>query len=342
MTHLFVALGQNHIIKFESLIKNEYVEDGQKILLGGSNVTVNKQIWDKTILSKTSFNNNASSFFEQFVTIKSKIKSYSEIINQLNEYKNDDITVYVSYIEDVLSNFIFLNFNKNSKGVVVEDGTLNYYDHSFKNINKVKFYLKKIISLYYKIKFQKYQGHSSGADYSHVCSNFLTFPEHAFVAKNAKPLPLKKEIISKPINALYIIGQEPFGNVLGLEKFYKVLNDFFCTLKNQTFYADIEKIYYKPHRNGVQLTEAYLKSFFIEKELKVIYSEKTSEELFFEEITCIYISSFNSSSLTTIYSKLPENEKSNFNFYVYPIINNELANLFQKLNFNFLNNKLTN
>lgn len=337
MTHIFVALGQNHINKFEDLIKNNCLEEGQKILLAGSNVFVNEKVWDKTIISNASFNNNATSSFKQLLTIIKKIKAYSGIIKQLEQYKTGSVTVYVSYIEDVLSNFIFFNFNKKAKAIVVEDGTLNYYNHSYKNINKIKFNFKKVFARLHKIKFQKYKGHSSGAEYSHVISNFVIFPEHAFVKTNAKQLPIKLAKINKPLNALYIIGQEPYGNILGQKEFEKKLTLFFNSIKAQNFYKKLDKIYYKPHRNGTQMPVTFLTSSFEGKELQVLISDKTSEELFFEEIPCAYICSFDSSSLSTIYSKLPEKMRINFNFYVYSLLDNELIYLFKKLNFNFLN-----
>ena len=58
--------------------------------------------------------------------------------------------------------------------------------------------------------------------------------------------------------------------------------------------------------------------------------------LYFEELTCRYISSFNSSTLMNIYAAMKDNTKTEVTYYVYPLMTDELTMLFKKLNFKFL------
>ncbi|WP_147437214.1 polysialyltransferase family glycosyltransferase [Ulvibacter antarcticus] len=267
----------------------------------------------------------------------SKVKEYSVIVKKLNSYRNQPCRIYLAYIEDVLSNYLFFNFNKEAEIVVVEDGTLNYYNHTMSNIDGLKFKLKKLIAKLHGLRFQEYEGHSSGAAYSKVVEQYLTFPEEAYVSKNAKQLPIIKETIENPVPELYIIGQEAFGAIVGNEYFLKELANYFSELRKQDFYDTVSKIYYKPHRNGIRLSKEYISDFFPEKEVVFLNTTKTSEEVYFEEIQCAYISSFNSSTLINIFSKLRKEERDLFEFYIYPLRKDELSPLFKKLNFKFLN-----
>src|SRR5690606_37116400 len=337
MIHIFFALGQNHVNNFEALLINKVVIGGEYVLITGSGTTFNSKLWTRTIISKVSFNNNAISMYRQLQTMHIKVKEYSRIVKDLDSYRNQPCVIYLAYIEDVLSNYLFFNFNKKAKLIIVEDGTLNYYNHTMANIDGLKFKLKKIIAFMHGLRFQEYEGHSSGAAYSKVVAQYLTFPEEAYVSKNAKQLPIIKETIETPAAELYIIGQEAFGAVMGNEYFLKELENYFSELRKRKFYNTISKIYYKPHRNGIRLSEKYIASFFPEKEFVYLNTTKTSEEVYFEEIQCAYISSFNSSTLINIYSKLRNEDRYLFNFYVYPLREDELSPLFKKLNFIFLN-----
>ena len=245
MKNLFVALGQHHVQNFENLIENNLVVEGERILLAGSGLIYDALKWDRVIKAEQSFNNNADSAFSQVAAINSKILSYKKMLSHLSFLKNEPITLYVCYIEDVLTNYLFLSFGKNTQAVIVEDGTLNYYDHSLKNISRLKFLLKQTIAQTHGIPFKKYKGHSSGAEYKHVISQFLTLPKHAFVQKNAKKLPMEKESLPNFSKSLYIIGQESYGTLLGQKFFETALDDFLAQLKKQPFYKEIDTVYYK-------------------------------------------------------------------------------------------------
>ncbi|WP_417372118.1 polysialyltransferase family glycosyltransferase [Gelidibacter japonicus] len=337
MKNLFVALGQHHVQNFENLIDNGMVGEGERILLAGSGLIYDSFKWDRVIMAEQSFNNNADSAFNQVAAINSKIRSYKKMIGHISSLKNEPIILYVSYIEDVLTNYLFLSFGKSTKAVVVEDGTLNYYDHSLNNISKLKFLLKQNISQLHGIPFKKYKGHSSGAEYEHVISQFLTLPKHAFINKNAKQLPVDKISLSGFKNSLYIIGQESYGTLLGQSFFENALKQFLEQLKRQPFYKEIETVYYKPHRNGRQLSEAFFETVFSEKKFVFLKSEKTSETLYFEELHSRYVAGFDSSTLINIYSKIEDQKKNKVLFLVNPLKNDELVPLFKSLGFQFLN-----
>lgn len=334
MNNIFIAIGQNHVNNFENLIKNKKVAAGNKILVAGSNVVFNTKYWDKTILSKQTFNNNSKFLSDRFFSIFNKISAYKKLIEEIKKLSHSPTTLYVSYIEDVLSNWAFFYFKKN-KVIIVEDGTLNYYDHSLQNINKLKFNLKKNIAFLCGIRFKKYDGHSSGAEYPWVVAQYLTFPEQAFVKKNAMQLPIEQEQLKETHNRLYLIGQESHALLIGWEKYEMKLRSFFDSLKQQAFYEGLEKIYYKPHRNGMQIPTGYIEGSFPGKKLEIIHTTLTSEKHFFSEAPSKYLAGFNSSSLLNIYAKLKNEDKQKVEILVYPL-NKKSAFLFKQLKFHFL------
>jgi len=337
MKNLFVALGQHHVQNFENLIDNNLVLEGERILLAGSGLVYNPIKWDRVIMAEQSFNNNADSAFSQVAAINAKIGSYKKMLSHIASLKNEPLTLYVSYIEDVLTNYLFLSFGKNLKAVVVEDGTLNYYDHSLSNISRLKFLLKQTIAQTHGIPFKKYKGHSSGAEYEHVVSQYLTLPQNAYIQKNARQLPLDKISLPAFTNSLYIIGQESYGTLLGQKFFEDELEKFLAQLKKQTFYKEIETVYYKPHRNGKQLPPTFFENIFSEKEVVFLLTEQTSEAIYFEKLHSQYVAGFDSSTLINLYSKIENQEKRQASFFVNPLKNDELVPLFKSLGFQFLN-----
>lgn len=337
MKNIFVALGQHHVQNFENLIENKLVGEGDCILLAGSELICDPLKWSRIIKADRSFNNTADSAFNQVAAINFKIRAYKAMIKQISHYKSERTTVFVCYIEDVLSNFLFFSFNKNTKAVVVEDGTLNYYDHSLKNISNIKFLLKQAISQTHGIPFKKYKGHSSGAEYDHVVCQYLTLPSHSYIQKNVKQLPLDQVNVASFSNSLYIIGQESYGTLLGQSFFDASLENFLQNLKKQPFYKDIHTVYYKPHRNGKQFQDSYFAEVFSDKEVIVLRTEHTSETIYFEKLHSKYVAAFDSSTLINVYSKLKENNRNQVSFFVNPLKNDELIFMFKKLGFQFLN-----
>lgn len=337
MKNIFVAIGQHHINNFENLIDNNLVEKGERILMAGSGLIYDSSKWDRIVEAGQSLDNKANSAMDQVSAINSKIRSYKKMLAEIQDLKNEAITVYICYIEDVLTNYLFLSFGKNTKAVVVEDGTLNYYDHSLKNISSPKFMLKQGISRAHGIPFKRYKGHSSGAEYDHVIAQYLTLPEYAFISKNARQLPVDQAEINKFSNTLYIIGQESYGTLLGQKFFDSALLEFLDRLKKQDFYKSIEKVYYKPHRNGKQFSDSFFEDIFNDKPTEVIRTEHTSETVYFTKLHSKYIAAFDSSTLINLYSRLNENDRNRVSIYVNPLKNDELVPLFKNLGFHFLN-----
>jgi len=337
MTHLFIALGQNHINNFEALIKNGSIKAGTYLLIAPKGLTISTSLWSTIIGSNVSFDNQAKGVFQQAKSIFRKTKEYKRIIKIISEYNNTPLIGYIAYIEDILSNYLFFSFKKEIPIVIVEDGTLNYYKHTLQNISSLKFTLKKIIASLYGIPFKKYKGHSSGASYhSRVMAQFLTLPKEAYEPKNAQQLPIKTIEINRFSDDLYIVGQEAFGNIIGQEHFINELSLYFRLLTEQPFYKEVSIIYYKPHRNGVRISKEFIQRFFSEKQVQIINSSKTSETIYFEALKCKYISSFNSSTLINIYAAMKSNTRASITYYVYPLMRNELTMLFKKLKFKFL------
>ncbi len=335
MNHFFVALGQNHLNNFEKLIDNGLIGNGQKILIAASNVLFDPRAWDRTFISQKSFDNKSASMMEQLSAIQSKIKVYKGLIDRLAEFRSESAVIYIAFIEDILSNFMFFSFSPHAKIVVVEDGTLNYYDHSFDDIDKIKFNLKKYIAKYYGIPFCKYSGHSSGAEDPRVAAQYLTFPKQAFILKNACQLPIKTIPLPKIHNSLYIIGQEAYAREMDKERFKEKIHAFFMAIKRQKFYGGIKKIYYKPHRNAAWIPEELLNRIFDEKRIELVDTKLTAEDHFFEKAPCRFLTGFDSSVFLNIYSKLTEQDKPEIKFYVCPI-NKKMTPLFEKLCFEFI------
>lgn len=336
MKHIFIAIGQTHLNNFETLLNDNIASIGERILVVDNTIIYNEALWPTVIKATISFNNTASSSVQQLVSISNKAKAYATIIKSLKKYKNESTVIYLAYIEDILSNYMFFSFSDKAKIVIVEDGTLNYYNHSLANVSALKFRLKQTIAKLRGIPFKKYVGHSSGAGYAHVIAQYLTFPDQAFVAEKVKQFPVETTSVDNTVDELYIIGQEGFCNLIGQDVFMTALKDFFEMLKKQPFYNTITTIHYKPHRNGVRLTQEFLSGYFPGKKVRLVTTSKTAEDLFFEELPCSFVTSFNSSTLINIYARLSKEDRAKIEFSVYPIQDNELIHVFKKLNFNFI------
>ena len=176
-------------------------------------------------------------------------RTVKQIIQQLKPYKTKKgIILYFTYIEDVLTNYLLFSFNKNLVGIAVEDGTLNYYPHTIKFLSQKKIFLKWLISNLYNVRFKYYKGHSSGIEYDKVIKQYVRVPELSqFPEKSVKLNYPTREV--KTTETLLIIGQEGYINQLGEEMYNKNLEDLIKLIKCKSNYTQIEKVYYKPHRN---------------------------------------------------------------------------------------------
>ncbi|MGX1022911.1 hypothetical protein [Flavobacterium sp. CS20] len=334
MVEVYFGLTDKHIENFECIIQAEiHQKHTQKILIT-DNKNYSPKIWAKVIKSDAYFLQKGTNFFHNFYFMIKKIKAYRKIINQLKPYKKEEkVRIYLAYIEDILSNYLFFNFHKNAEVIVVEDGVLNYYNHSFKNISKTRFYTKKILSQIFGIPFKKYQGHSSGIEYDKSTMQYLSFPEKAFIPKRVHKLPTQTETIYHFKNNLYILGQENLIQIFGFNEYKKTFFNFIDELKEKEQSFQVDRVYYKPRHQYLDFELAYLQNAFGENRVQILDNDLLAEEDYFKNIQSKYIASMISSALLTIYSRCDEGSKSKLKIIFKPIINNEISRLFEHLNF---------
>ena len=166
MINVFIGLSNNHLSSCELVLRKQDTSKSYNVLISNSTLKFKKTLWNEIILSEKTFNNQPKGQVSSLLIIIKKIKQYKRIIREVQKFKNEQkITLYFFYIEDILTNYLLLSFNKKLKGIVIEDGTLNYYSHTIKNIPKIKRYLKWILSNILGIRFKIYKGHSSGIQY---------------------------------------------------------------------------------------------------------------------------------------------------------------------------------
>ena len=333
MINIYIGLSKNQILSYEQIIRDNDGSNCQNILISNRTLKNDATLWAKVIYAKESFNNQSSSSLSELKNITEKIKQYKKIIRELKPYKKKKaITLYFTYIEDILTNYLLFSFSKNLVGVAVEDGTLNYYPHTIRFLSKKKVFFKWLISNLYNVRFKFYKGHSSGIEYDKVIQQYVRVPELSqFPQKSIKlKYPTRVVQISE---TLLIIGQEGYINQLGEERYHKNLADLIKLIKSKRNYNQIEKIYYKPHRNGKRIQLDFFKAFFQDKEFIYLESDEPLEDLFFNKLGSKYIYSFDSSALLNIYLEAQESVKEQLDFNVLLRYNKFLEPIFQKFKF---------
>lgn len=334
MINIYIGLSKNQISSYESIIRERKKTNCQNILISNKTLNNNVECWDKVVYAKGSFNNQSSGKLSAFTNIIFKIKQYKEIIKELTIYKTEqNITLYFTYIEDILTNFLLFSFNKNMRGIVVEDGTLNYYPHTIRSLSQKKVILKWVLSNLYNVRFKFYKGHSSGIEYSNVAKQYVRVPELSqFPEKSVKLIyPTRKLNVT---DTILVIGQEGYINQLGESRYVNNLKDLSKLIQSKKYYSHIEKVYYKPHRNGKRIDLEQLKTLFLTKEVTYLESDEPLEDLYFNKLGSKYIYSFDSSALINIYLESEDVIKKELNFNVLLRYNNLLEPIFQKFNFN--------
>lgn len=334
MINIFIGLSNNQISSFEAIIKKENLL-GKNILIANQTLNFNKELWDEIVYGETTFNNRSKGITASFYNLYGKIKEYKKIIKQLAKYKNqEDINLYFTYIEDVLTNYLFLSFNKRLKGIVVEDGTLNYYSHTIKDVSLKKRWLKWLISNLMGVRFKFYKGHSSGIEYQHALKQYLRVPELSVFPKKAVRLPYDNRRANLT-NTLLIIGQEPYINLYGLKRYDEAMNSLIEIIKKSPEYASLTKIYYKPHRHGERIDYDKMTKAFQNKPLEIILdADAPLEDLYFEKLGSKYIFTFDSSALINIYLEASKDLKDTINFNVLLRYKYMLKHIFKKFDFN--------
>jgi hypothetical protein len=334
MVNIFVGLSKNQISSYEEIIKSKESSNCQNILISNKTLKNNFELWDRIIYAEQSFNNQSTSSLSELKNISFKIKQYKKIIKDLSSFRKEKkITLYFTYIEDILTNYLFFSFNKNMKGVVVEDGTLNYYPHTIKSLSSKKVFLKWLISNLFNVRFKYYKGHSSGIEYKKVIKQYVRAPELSQFPDKSVKLNYPK-IKIKITDTILIIGQEGYINQFGEERYLNNLKDLAKLIQSNSRYSQLEKIYYKPHRNGKRIDLKQFKTLFFKKEVVCLESDEPLEDLFFNKLGSKYIYSFDSSALLNIYLESEDSVKKELSFNVFLRYNNLLEPIFKKFKFN--------
>ena len=333
MINIYIGLSKNQIFSYESLIKKTTKDSFFKILITNKTLDFNPKLWDKIICSEESFNNQSDNRLNELKNIIFKIKQYKLIIKKLNTYKKEKkITLYFTYIEDILTNYLLFSFNKNIEGVVIEDGTLNYYNHSIKSIKKSKIFIKYFLSKINGISFKPYKGHSSGIEYDHVVKQYVRSPKLSLFPEKSFQLPYNKRKVNLN-DTILIIGQEAYINLYGYNLYIERIKELFKIIKNNQFYNSCSKIYYKPHRNGRRIDYSILNKEFNEKEIELLSPNKPLEDLYFNDLGSKFIFAFDSSALINIYLETDDFLKDKIEFNSLLKYNKELKPIFERFKF---------
>ncbi|CAM1360251.1 hypothetical protein [Tenacibaculum xiamenense] len=331
MINIFVGLSNNQVRNYENLVP--ILEKGNHILIANKGVHVNKNLFSEVIYSRISLNNQSNGSIDAITNIIRKIKEYQLILDKIIRYKEEkNISLYFTSLEDILANYLFFSFNKNMKTYVVEDGTLNYYYHSIENLSLNKMWLKKIISYLYGIRYVIYKGHSSGIEYEKVKKQYVRSPELSICPEKSVSLPYLKRK-TQLNNSVLIIGQEPYIHHFGKELYIERLKELCDLAKQNDSYIDSKRVYYKPHRNGERIDYDVLIAEFENKEVCVLSSEKSLEDLYFDELGAGSVYSFDSSALLNIYLEADDDVRGDIKFYVLLKYNKLLKPIFKRFKF---------
>jgi hypothetical protein len=334
MINIFIGLSNNQISACELILNQNNKVEHYNVLISNSTLNINKALWDEVVFSASSFNNQPKGLASSFIIIFNKIKQYKSIILKLEKFKKEkNITLYFSYIEEILTNYMLLSFNKNLQGIVVEDGTLNYYSHTLKNIPVAKRLLKWGLSNIMGIRFKLYKGHSSGIEYDHVKKQYVRVPELSLFPDKSVLLPYPER--NTPLtDTVLIIGQEPYINMYGRERYQKTLKELINLINKTHSSNNIKAIYYKPHRHGQRIDYNDLKTMFEGKVMKVLDEDASLEDVYFEKLGSKFIYTFDSSALLNIYLESSVLNKREISFNVLLKYNTLLEPIFKKFNFN--------
>lgn len=334
MINIFVGLSQNQIESFELLIKKGLVKSGTNIILTNYALKLDANLWTKKIISPITFNNNSNGILDSIKNIIIKIQEYKKLIKKLKEYSgNTSITIYFTYIEDILTNYLLLSFNKNVTGVVVEDGTLNYYNHTIKFLSKKKVGMKWLLANLLGVRFKLYSGHSSGINYDHVKYQFVRIPSLSMCKEKSRQLPFKSYDIEVN-DSILVVGQEAYIHMFGMEKYLNSLSELMHIIKSNNPSKSSRKIFYKPHRHGMRIDYKILDAFFENDLVEILDGDDPLESLYFNRVKSHKIYGFDSSALVNINLEMAESTRANVEFNVLLSYNRDLEPLFKMFNFN--------
>lgn len=337
MTNIFIGISQNQVDNFQNLIKQLERQNNYNILVTSESVVYDNKVFHKVITAGKTFNNSAQSSAGKLKAIVFKIIHYKQIIKELEPYKKKkELTLYFCYIEDVLTNNLFFFFNKSAKAIVVEDGILNYYNHTLKNVSSSTFFLKRVISLLFGINIRKYKGHSSGIDYKKAICQYVRVPNLSVNPEKSKQLAVKQYKIGAFTNTILLIGQEPLEAVIGEAEYYKRISYILNKMKDLDDYTSVKKVYYKPHRNGKLINKSFLKLQLDNKEIIYLNGDTPIEDIYLSRLKSRYIFGFNTSAAINIYMSLCDKEREKLQVNVFLEKNDTLKEVFTQMKFNIL------
>lgn len=335
MNNIFIALSTHHVKYCEKIAQQQ--RKSTNILITSRDFEVDKTVFDRLIYLKSTAYNQSDSSIAKIKTIIKKASAYKDVVMQLNDVRNNaQIRLYFSSLEDMLSNHMLFYFSKNLEGVVIEDGVLNYYTHTLKDVSKFNFLVKRLIAFAYGIKIKAYVGHTSGIDYDRVKYQLVRQPDFAIKPEKSRHLPLEKRKITELSNHNLIVGQESYGSMFGSDVYFSKLKKLLSNAIASDSYEATQLIYYKPHRHGPRINFEALKQDFKGHNLIYIDDETSMEDLFFNKIKCRNLFTFDSSAVFSIYSEAPEQFKDQINITVMPFYKSVLNPLFKELNFTII------
>lgn len=303
---------------------------GETFLMNPSNSTFKESLWDHVITDDIPVNNTAKNLILRITQQTNKITGYKKLIrraeSKLREYTS--FTIYYANLEDVLSNYFFFSFRKDSlkERVIVEDGALNYYFYREKDLPRFNYLMKLFLSNMIGVPFRRIKGDVSGIEYDYVRKQFVRAPNLAVYPEKSLQLPFKRISYKCNKDTILIIGQEPYSNFLG-ENVYETGLKQLCGIIESRIDKQKIKVFYKPHRDGsYSEPKRVLDRFFIDYEI-------LPREGVIEELICNFkpaqIYSFDSSALANL--KIATQQISNLQIFAYLFFSEKLIHLYRQL-----------
>lgn len=327
---LFIALSSRLLLTYQNNFFEE--ESKKRIIISYDDKLLDTSKWDFVVsLGKPRFN-KSSSAMGSLIAVRKTLLAYKKALVHVNRIiNNNKFSVYYPTLEDVLCNHIFF-YKKNAENFfVVEEGTLNYYHHSTRDLSLKRKTLKKVIALSVGLNYNPfYKGHTTGVDYEKVKNCFVIEPKLAYKKIKAKKIKLTDEKSPMLQPSALIIGQEPYNIILGQNRYNKTIGNFLQQIKLELKDKPEIKIFYKPHRYGPRIKKNDLKEHFKDHEVIYVDSEESIEILYFDSINAKYIFTLDSSALLSIYFSCSEKTRRQLKLFSFSV-NSKTRYLFKSI-----------
>lgn len=316
--NLYIALSERLLLSYQ---ENLLCSNENRILVTYNSKNIDFNKWDNVIeLGEPKFN-TAKGVLNSLFEIVYLIRKYKKCINTIEEITSSEpIFLYYSTLEDILCNHLFFHSKNVVSAYVVEEGVLNYYLHTTKNLSSLKKISKKIISLFFSIKYKtNYLGHTTGVDYDKVKSQFVIVPQLAYCKHKSLGFTNTKTITFTPEKSFLIIGQEPYYEILGYREFNKVMDKFLVLVSSELNKTGIKKVYYKPHRYGPRIKHTHFLEYFPSVKFKTLEPNDSVEQLYFDKLKSEHVFTIDSSALFSIFTSLSDETKKKIFLYNFPV-----------------------